>query len=29
METYRAMRKAVADAAGISPREHGGEGRKG
>lgn len=27
--TYRAMRKAVADAAGISPREHGGEGSKG
>ncbi|MFA6147517.1 MAG: hypothetical protein WC899_04845 [bacterium] len=24
--TYRAMRKAVADAAGISPREHGGKG---
>ena len=27
--TYRAMRKAVADAAGRSPREHGGEGSKG
>ncbi|HLO10131.1 MAG TPA: hypothetical protein VK303_05575, partial [Desulfobacteria bacterium] len=27
--TYRAVRKAIADAAGISPREHGGEGSKG
>jgi hypothetical protein len=27
--TYRAMRKAVADAAGIPPREHGKEGSKG
>jgi len=26
--TYRAVRKAIADAAGIPPREHGGEGSK-
>ena len=28
-ETYRAVRKAIADAVGIPPREHGGEGSKG